>query len=98
MTNEYKTYTCSYPFSGSHWGFELKARTLDEAEERRKALAWSKVDGEVVITIGAATIGSVNPAGVKPDLIERAFLTTASGLFRVLNGYVRLRNRLLVNP
>ena len=93
MTEEFKTYTCTYPFDGSHWGFDLKARNPIEAEERRKALAWSKIDGEVVKfgDFGEATRKPPG-AGVNLDLIERGFLWLADSLFRVLNGYVRVRN------
>lgn len=51
MSDEYKTYVCSYPFMGSEWGFEISARSHEEAEQRLRAMAWAKVDGELVARV-----------------------------------------------
>lgn len=96
MTEPFKTFTCSYPFNGSHWGLDLKAQDRAEAELRLKALAWAKVDGEVGMIIPAEELAfTMKPAGAQRDPIENAFLMLANGVFRVLNGYVKGRNWLL---
>lgn len=51
MTGGYKTYICSYRFDDGQWGFEIKARSFEEARERVKAMVWASVDGEVVTKI-----------------------------------------------
>lgn len=48
---EYPTFLVSYPFDGSQWGCEIKARDFAEAEARVKALCWAKVDGQSVAKI-----------------------------------------------
>lgn len=47
----FKTFTCSYPFQGGEWGFEIKARSFKEAQARVKAIGWGKVDGELMTVI-----------------------------------------------
>ena len=49
----YKTFSCEYPFEGGTWCFEIMARDEAEAEARRKAIAWGKVEGEVMFTVRA---------------------------------------------
>lgn len=61
----YKTFTCEYPFNGSKWGFEIKARSFEEAEARVKALGWATVNGELMMTIPA----EVSVFGLLPRLI-----------------------------
>ena len=51
MTGQSKTYLYSYPFQGGWWSFELEAASMEEAEERLRALAWAKLDGELVARI-----------------------------------------------
>lgn len=46
-----KTYLFSYEFENAKWAFEIKAKTESEARERLRALAWAKLDGELVATI-----------------------------------------------
>lgn len=50
MTDD-KTFTCSYPFQGGRWCFTLQARDAEEAEARFRALAWGRLDGELVARI-----------------------------------------------
>jgi len=49
--DDYKTFTFSYPFQGERWCFDLQARDADEAEARFRALAWGRLDGELVARI-----------------------------------------------
>lgn len=51
MDDGYKTYTCSYRFDDGTWGFEIKARSFEEARERVKAMVWASVDGELMAKI-----------------------------------------------
>lgn len=49
-----KLFTCSYPFRGARWCFDLRAEDAEEAEARLKSIAgWGRVDGEVVVRVGA---------------------------------------------
>lgn len=51
---EYPTFCCSYPFNGAEWGFDLKAKDAQEAEERLRAIAtWGRVDGQVALCLRA---------------------------------------------
>lgn len=92
MSTPFKRFTCSYPFNGSHWGLDLLAADLAEAEARLKALAWAKVDGEVFRHIDAETNISIHPAGAVPDPIERGFLYVIEGVFKALRSYCKFRN------
>lgn len=47
----FKTFICSYPFQGGQWGFEIKARSFEEAQARVKAIGWGKVDGELMMKL-----------------------------------------------
>ena len=53
MTDEYKEYVCHYRFGDAEWGFIVKARDWQEAEQRIKAMAWGRVDGELKAIIPA---------------------------------------------
>ena len=92
-----KEFTVSYPFRGSQWGLTILATDHAEAVERLKALAWAKIDGEVMMTLKAETGAEVvlRPAKAALDPIERGILGVANGVFRVLNGYCRWRNWLV---
>lgn len=46
----YKTYLVSYPFERERWSFELYATSHEEARARLRAMAWGRVDGELVET------------------------------------------------
>lgn len=53
MTDETKTFTCSYPFRGARWTFDIQAGDVEDAQERLKAISgWGRVDGEVVVRVG----------------------------------------------
>ncbi len=47
---QYKTYACTYFYQGSEWGFEIKALSYEDAENRLKAISNGKVAGELVLT------------------------------------------------
>lgn len=71
MSDDFKTYTYSYPFRGSRWCFELRARDAEEAEARLKAIAgWGKLDGEVHLSIYIPDPRT--PASVFRRLLSRA--------------------------
>lgn len=76
----YRTFTCSYPFQNNTWGFNIKARTHDEAVARLKAIGWGKVDGEVGLVI------QVEAASGRPDLFERM-------LMGILCGWANFKSR-----
>ena len=49
MTNNAKPFICSYRFQDKLWGFEIKARSHQDALERLKAIQRNAiVDGEVI--------------------------------------------------
>jgi len=50
---EFKTFTCSFPYEGGQWGFDIMAVDFADAQSRLKAIGWGKVDGEVVARIPA---------------------------------------------
>lgn len=56
-----KTYLCRYQHKGQQWGFEIKAESQEDAEERLQRIgAWGKVDGELVARI-PAVVGPAVP-------------------------------------
>ena len=65
-----KEYACSYYHDAVHWGFELHAYSLEDAEARVKRLSYAKVDGEIVAKI-PARLGGV-----------ARLITSAKNLFR----------------
>jgi hypothetical protein len=52
----FKTYLFSYRYKDAVWGFDLKAESPDDAQERLKALAWATYDGELVAIIPANSV------------------------------------------
>lgn len=86
-----KEFTCYYPFKGGQWGFTIWATDHAEAQERLKAMAWAKVDGEIMAKSFAGQTMAIEKG---PDAIERAFFRVADGVFKLLNLYVRYRNAL----
>lgn len=51
---KWNDYTCSYIFGNSQWGFEVRARSMAEAEARVIAIRRSAiVDGELIAKIPA---------------------------------------------
>lgn len=65
---EFKTYLCEYPYEGSHWNFEIKAPSLDDAEARLRAMCFAQVKGEYIASIPV-------PGG---NIIERLFFRRPS--------------------
>ncbi len=52
-----KTYLCSYGYKGQRWSFELKAKSLNEAENRLRFLQGNGiVDGELMATIPVPSV------------------------------------------
>lgn len=47
---EFKTYLCEYGYSGDRWCLELKAASREDAEARLKALAFGRVEGEIMVS------------------------------------------------
>ena len=56
MDNNFKTFTCSYPYKGSTWGFHILAEDFDDAEARRQAIALGRVDGELKAEISVRLV------------------------------------------
>ena len=52
---KFKTFAVRYRHDGAEWGFELPARDLQDAKARLARLAYASVDGELVLTLPAAT-------------------------------------------
>ena len=51
-----KTYLCSYGYKGQRWSFEIKAKSLNEAENRLWHLQINgTVDGELMATIPSSS-------------------------------------------
>lgn len=56
MVNEsYKTFAIRYRHDGSEWGLQLPARDLEDARARLAKLSYATIDGELVMTLPAAT-------------------------------------------
>lgn len=51
MEEDFKTFTCEYRFNGERWGFEIKAASLEEAEQRLRSLSQGQVLGELKAVI-----------------------------------------------
>ena len=66
--DDYKVFTFSYPFQGERWCFAIQARDAEEAAERFRAIAWGRLDGEVV-----ARIPAPDPVGPLRRLWQWAF-------------------------
>lgn len=58
MEPEFKTYLCEYGYGGDRWCLELKAASREDAEARLKALAFARVEGEVVLS-GKVPLGGL---------------------------------------
>lgn len=43
---DFKTFVIEYPFNGTRWLFDIKAKDWADAEARLKALGWGKVLGQ----------------------------------------------------
>jgi len=46
-----------YRHGGTEWGFEIVARSPEEAKERIKSLAWARYQGEIKAKIHIPTDG-----------------------------------------
>ena len=51
--DDYKTYLFEYDHDGSRWGFEIKAASIGDAEERVAKLYWARYVGELRATFPA---------------------------------------------
>jgi hypothetical protein len=47
----FQRYLFEYNFDGATWGFDIMARSPEEAKERIKALTWAKYQGEVKLKL-----------------------------------------------
>lgn len=50
---EYRTYLFSYRHEGATWGFEVKARSPEDARARVRKMANAVYDGELIMKIPA---------------------------------------------
>uniref|UniRef100_A0A832H5H6 Uncharacterized protein n=1 Tax=Oscillatoriales cyanobacterium SpSt-402 TaxID=2282168 RepID=A0A832H5H6_9CYAN len=51
MQGSFKTFICEYRFNNPRWGFEIKAASLEEAEQRLRSLSQGRVLGELKAVI-----------------------------------------------
>lgn len=52
MTDDFKTFLCSYRYDGAEWTFSIKACDQDDAERRFAVIkSWGRIDGELMMTI-----------------------------------------------
>lgn len=50
--NGWKNYLCGYEFEGQGCAFDIRARSVEEAERRLKALATAYLSGELSCSVG----------------------------------------------
>mgnify|MGYP000983646667 CR=1 FL=1 len=55
---EFNRYLFEYRHGGAEWGFEINARSPQEAKERIKSLAWARYKGEIQATVYIPTGGT----------------------------------------
>ncbi|TAJ99937.1 hypothetical protein EPO44_10065 [bacterium] len=48
---DFKTYLFQYHYDGAEWGFQIKARSLEEAKARLARLGYATYQGEVMMKI-----------------------------------------------
>jgi hypothetical protein len=53
--SQFRPFSVSYRYDGKQWCFDIQATSHEDAEARVKALAWAKVDGEIMERIPAVT-------------------------------------------
>lgn len=51
MEEDFKTFICEYTFNGERWGLEIKATSLEEAEQRLRSLSQGRILGELAAKI-----------------------------------------------
>lgn len=49
--DDFKTYLFSYEHNGSSWGFDVQARSLEEAKARLSKMSYAKYDGVLTASI-----------------------------------------------
>ncbi len=62
MTEDFKSYVCSYKHKGEEWGLTIPAESFEDAEARLGSIgAFGKVKGELMGTIpaGPARVGGL---------------------------------------
>jgi len=57
---EFHRYLFEYRHGGSEWGFEILARSPEEARERIKSLARARYKGEIKITVPVPAGGLIS--------------------------------------
>jgi hypothetical protein len=55
---KFKTYLCEYGHDGARWCVEVKAASREDAAARLKAMAFARVEGEVVLS-GKVPLGGL---------------------------------------
>lgn len=51
MIKGYQTYLFRYKFQGAEWGFEIVARSEEEAKRRLQSMQYANYDGELYARI-----------------------------------------------
>ncbi len=53
LSEEYKTFICSYRYAGKEWTVDFPATSFEDAEARLSAMHFGKVNGILMATIPA---------------------------------------------